>query len=260
MQQAKTRKIYGLILLSAAVLQFTLLVISMGTSFFFPGGYDMQPQWWSYLLALILLGIAAVGVYQIRTPRETTSGSQRVDVSLGLSLGIISAILLSIPGLASLLYWSALGLPLLIGVLIQSPASISSISPLLALTSVALYVAFAATYSIRAYQATRRSGSVKQGMWSSTRDVMASFLSTTLLFSFMNTIMYFFFHTGSGLVWPSSVPGMSPLANYIASYQDIVRLIATWLLVPVIVGLLIAFISSLIARRTVSRLAAVLAD
>ncbi len=250
MQQSKTRNIYGLILLSAALLQFVLLVASMVTSVFFLGGHGMQLEWPSLLLALVLLGIAAVGVYQIRTPRETTPVSQRISVAPGFGLGIILAILLYLPGLGIMLTWAAFGLPMLIGILLQNPSGIATISPLLALISTALYAIFAIRYSICVYQVTRRGGSVKQGMWSCILEVMATFLGTALTFSFIDMVAYFFFHTGSGLVAPSSWPGVSPLVNYIASYQGSVQSMAIWLLTPVIVGLLIALVSSFISRRT----------
>jgi hypothetical protein len=253
MYHTKTRNTYGLILLSAALLQFVLLVTSTVTSFIFFGEHGIQPQWSSYLIALSLLGIIAVGVSQIRTPRETTQFPQRVDIPLGLSLGIVSAILLYIPGLGIALLWAAFGLPMLIGVLLQSPSTISSISPLFALLSVALYIVFAASYSLCAYLVTRRSGSVRQGIWSSALAALATFLGTSLMFSFIDMVAYFLFHTGSGLVAPSSYPDISPLVNYIASYQDTVLLMAIWLLPTVILGLLIALITALISRHIFSK-------
>jgi hypothetical protein len=251
MQQSKTRNIYGLILLSAALLQFVLLVISMITSFFLPAESGMQPQWSSYLIALVLLGISAVGAYQLRTQRETTPFSQRVDVPLGLSLGIASAILLFLPGLGIALAWAAFGLPWLIG--IPPLASFSGISPLFALLSTALYAVFSTIYALCSLQVTRRSGSVKQGFWSSILAAMATLLGASLTFSCIDVAAYFIFHTGSGLVAPSSLPGFGPLVNYIASYQGSVEFIAFWLLTPVIVGLLIALVSSFISRQRASR-------
>jgi hypothetical protein len=152
-------------LFCGAALQLTLLITSMVTSFFLPPPlYDsMQPQWPSYLLAVLLLGIAVVGFSQMRRARET----QRIDLPLGLALWAVSAILLFIPSLGIALFYAAFGFPLLIGVLVQDPAGLSSVSLLFALISTALYVVFAAVYSLCAFRATRRSGSVKQGMQSS---------------------------------------------------------------------------------------------
>lgn len=256
MRQTKTRKIYGLILLSGAALQFTLLVASMVTSFFLPPQYGIQPQWSSYLIAVFLLGIAAVGLYQIRTSRET----QRIGLPLGLTLGAASAILLFIPDLGVSIAWAALGLPMLIGVLVQDPAALASVSPLLALISTALYVVFATIYSVCTYQATRHSGSVKQGMQSSAVAVMATFLSTTLLFSLIYAITYLLLHRANELIAPSSLPGVSPFVNDIASYQSAVQLTATWLLVPAVLGLLIALVTAFISRRATPRSAFVAAD
>ena len=111
-----------------------------------------------------------------------------------------------------------------------------------------------------AYHATQRSGSVKQGMKSSMIAVIATFLSTTLLFSCIYAITYLFFQRANELVAPSSIPGVSPFVNYVASYQNVVFLIAVWLLVPVIVGLLIALLTALISRRTSPRPTFVAAD
>jgi hypothetical protein len=166
-----------------------------------------------------------------------------------LSLGIASAILLFIPGLGLALAWATLGLPWLIGILIQSPATLSSISPLFALLSTALYAVFSTIYAMCSFQVARRSGSVKQGLWSSILAVMATFLGASLTFSFIDMAAYFIFHTGSGLVAPSSIPGLGPLVNYIASYQVSVEFMAFWLLTPVILGLLIALVSSFFSRR-----------
>ncbi len=250
MQQVNTRQIYAWFLLSTALLQFALLVTSMITSFFIPVEHDMRPQWPSYLIALVLLGIAAVGTYQIRTQQETISLSQRVGIPCGLSLGIVSAILLSTHGLGMTLAWATLGLPWLIGLLIQSPAGIASISPMFALVSVSLYVVFAASYSTCAFLVTRRGGSVKQGIWSSVLAGLATCLGTTLTFSLIDIAASYFFHTRSDLFAPSSFHDISPLVNYIVSYQGLVALIAIWLLIPVILGLLITLVSSYISRHT----------
>ncbi len=249
MKQGNTSTISALFLLSAALLQFLLLLISMITSFFLPAESGMQPQWPSYLIALALLTISAVSAYQLRTQRETTPFSRRVDVPLGLSLGIVSAILLFLPGLGLALAWATLGLPWLIGILFQSPATMSSISPLFALFSAALYAVFSTISTLCSLQVVRQSGSVKQGLWSSILAVMATLLGASLTFSCIDVVAYFLFHTGSGLVAPSSLPGFSPLVNYIASYQGSVQFIAFWLLTPVIVGLLIALVSSFFFSR-----------
>jgi hypothetical protein len=140
---------------------------------------------------------------------------------------------------------------MLIGVLIQDPAGIFSISPLFALISTAIYLVFAACYSLCAIQITRRNGSAKQGIWSSIQAAMATFLGTALTFTIIYTTTYFVFHLGSDIIAPSSIAGVSPLVNYIASYQDIVvKMTAFWLLTPVILGLLIAFVSASISRHT----------
>lgn len=249
MKQGNASTISALFLLSAALLQFALLIISMITSFFLPAESGMQPQWPSYLIALILLGIAAIGAYQLRTQREATPFSQRVDVPLGLALGIVSAILLFLPGLGLALAWATLGLPWLIAILLQSPATLASVSPFFALLSTALYAVFSTIYAICSFQVARRSGSVKQGLWSSVLAVLATFLGASLAFSFIDMAAYFIFHTGSVLVAPSSIPGFSPLVNYIASYQGTVQLMASWLLTPVIVGLMIVLLSSFFSRH-----------
>ena len=256
MRQTKTRNISGFILLSGAALQFTLFIASMGTSFLLPLQDGMQPQWPSYLIAVFLLGIAAVGLSQIRTSRET----QRIALPLGLTLGAVSAMLLFIPGLGMNLAWAAFGLPMVMIVLVQDPATLASVSPLFALISTALYVVFATIYSVCASQATRRSGSVKQGMQSSTVAVMATFLSTTLWFTLIYAITSLFLHRANELVAPSSLPEVSPLVNFIASYQRAVQLIATWLLVPVVLGLLIALVTAFLSRRATPRSASVAAD
>jgi membrane-anchored protein YejM (alkaline phosphatase superfamily) len=243
-------------LLSGAALQFVFLVASMVISFFLPSQYGMQPEWPSYLIAMSLLGIAAVGLYQIRTSRET----QRIGLLLGLTLGTVSAILLFIPGLGVSLAWATFGLPMLIVVLVQGSATLASVSPLFALISTALYVVFATIYSICASQATRRSGSVKRGMQSSGVAIMATFLSTTLVFSFIYVITSLLLHKANGLVAPSSIPEVSPLMNFIASYQSAVQLTATWLLVPVVLGLFIALITALLSRHPTPRPAFVAAD
>jgi hypothetical protein len=209
----------------------------------------MQLQWPSYFIALALLGISAVGAYQLRTHRELTPFSHRLDVPLGLSLGIVSAILLLIPGLGVALAWATLGFPWLIVILFQSPATIASISPLFALLSIALYTVFSVTYAICAFQGTRRSGSVKQGLWSCTLAIMATLLGASLTFSFIEMAAYFIFHTGNGLVAPSSIAGFSPLMNYVASYQGSVQFMAFWLLTPVVLGFLIALVSSFFSRH-----------
>ncbi len=256
MRQTTRRNISGLILFCGAALQLTLLITSMVTSFFFPPNYGMRPQWPSYLLAVLLLGITVVGFSRIRTSRET----QRIDLPLGLTLGAASAILLFIPGLGITLFYAALGFPLLSGILIQDPAGLASVSPLLALISTALYVIFAAVYSVCAFRATRRSGSVKQGMQSSALAVMATFLSTTLLFSFLYATTSLFLHRANDLLAPSTFPGISPLVNDIASYQSVVQLTADWLLAPVTLGLLIALLTSWASRRTPPRPAIVVAE
>ena len=256
MRQTKTGKISGFILLSGAALQFILFVASMGTSFLLPPQYDMQPQWPSYLIAVFLLGIAAVGLYQIRTARETL----RISLPLGLTLGAISASLLFIPGLGVSLFWAAFGLPMLIVVVVQNPATLASVSPLFALISTALYVVFAIIYSICAFQATRRSGSVKQGMQSSGVAVMATFLCATLLFTLIYAIASLFLHRANELIAPSTFPEVSPLVNAIASYQSVVQLMATWLLVPVVLGLLIALVTAFLSRRATPRSALVTTD
>jgi hypothetical protein len=256
MSQTPTRNITGLILLSGAALQFVLLVASMVTSFFLPSQYGMQPALPSYLIAVFLLGIAAVGLYQIRTSRV----SQRIGLPLGLTLGAVSAILLFIPSLSVSLAGAAFGLPMLIVVLVQGPATLSSVSPLFALISTALYVVFATIYSVCASQATRRSGSVKQGMQSSGVAVIATFLGNTLVFSFIYVITFLLLHKTNELVAPSSIPEVSPLVNFIASYQSVVQLTAAWLLVPVVLGLLIALITAFLSRRPTPRPALVAAD
>ena len=239
MQRVNTRQIYALFLLSTALLQFALLVTSMITSFFSLVKYGIQPQWPSYLTALVLLGIAAVGTYQIRTQQETIPLSQRVGIPCGLSLGIVSAILLSIPhNVGITLGWAAIGLPMLIGLLIQDPAGISSISPMFALVSVSLYVVFAASYSICAFLVTQRDGSVKQGIWSSVLASMATYLGMTLTFVFIEIVTNF------------SQPANDrvPLVNHIAGYHGLVDSITMILLTPVILALLIALVSSYISR------------
>lgn len=249
MQQRNGSSRYALFLLIAALLQFTLLAISMITSFFLPAEAGMQPQWPPYLIALVLLSISAVGAYQLRRPSVATSLAQRVGIPLGLSIGIVSAILLFIPGLSLLLAAATLGLPWLIAILIQSPATIASISPLFALLSIALYAVFLAVYASCSFRVIQRSGSVKQGLWSSVLAVMATFLGASLTFSLIDVVAYFIFHTGSGLVAPSSIAGLSPLMNYIASYQGVVELMAFWLLTPVILGLLLTLIGSFFKGR-----------
>jgi hypothetical protein len=239
MQRVNTRQIYALFLLSTALLQFALLVTSMITSFFSLVKYGIQPQWPSYLTALVPLGIAAAGTYQIRTQQEIIPLSQRVGIPCGLSLGIVSAILLSIPhNVGITLGWAAIGLPMLIGLLIQDPADISSISPMFALVSVSLYVVFAASYSICAFLVTRHDGSVKQGIWSSDLASMATYLGMTLTFVFIEIVTNF------------SQPANDrvPLVNHIAGYHGLVDSITMILLTPVILALLIALVSSYISR------------
>ncbi len=249
MERRNINIISALFLLSAALLQFVLLVISMIASFSLPAEADMQPQWSSYLIALVLLGIAAVGAFQLRRQRETALFFQKVAVPLGLGLGIVSAILLYLPDLGAALTWATLGFPWLIVLLFSDPTTIASTAPLFALLSIALYAVFAAVYIICFFLVAQRSGSVKQGLWSSIQAVMATFLGVSLTFSFIDIVAYFIFHTGSGLVAPSSIPGFSPLVNYIASYQSIVGSMAFWLLTPVVLGLLVTLVCSFFFSR-----------
>lgn len=255
MQQSRTNKLYGLILLSAALLQFALLATSMITSLFFPAESGMQPNWSSYLIVLILLSIAAIGAYQIHTLQGTAPLAPRVGVLPGLILGIALAILLSIHGLGVLLFYAALGLPWLIVILIQNPATLSSVSGWLVLLSFALYTVIAILYSICSYRVTRRNGSARQGIWSGVLAALTTFLGATLTFSLINSISFFVFHTGSDAFAPSSFPGFSVLMNYLGSYQNIVELIVTWLLVPAMLGLLFALAMAFAARHAALRAA-----
>jgi hypothetical protein len=248
MKQGNTSIISALFLPGAALLQFMLLVISMITSFSFPVEAEAQPRWSIYLIALVLLGIAVVGAYQLRTQRGTTPFSQRVAVLLGLSLGIVSAILLYLPGFGLGLYW----LTLVLYWLIFMPTTILSLPPFVVPLSIAFYAVFATIYVICFFLVARRSGSVKQGLWSSVQAVMATFLGVSLTFSFIDIAAYFIFHMGSGLFGPSSIPGFSRLVNYIASYQRIVDGMALWLLAPVILGLLVTLVCSFFFSRHAS--------
>jgi len=242
-------KIYGSILAGAGGLLFLLLVTSIVTSFFFPAQSGMQPNWPYYLIALLLLSIVALGVYQIRASREPLPLSRKAAIPVGLILGVALAILLYIPAFGVALIWAAFGLPWLIGILIMSPTSIASVSPLFALISVALYLVFAVSYCLCAVRVARHSGSVKQGLWSSVQAALATRLGTVLMFSFIDIIAYFIFHTGSDLIAPSSFFGFSALMSYTVSYKSIVQLLMIWLLMPVILSLLLAIPSAFFARR-----------
>ncbi|BCL81708.1 hypothetical protein ccbrp13_41730 [Ktedonobacteria bacterium brp13] len=249
MQQTKMSKLYGLILLGAAVLLCVLLAISMITALFFPVESGMQPYWAAYLSLVIPGGIAAIGVYQLRTTRETPFFSQRLSIPLGLSLGILLAILLYIPGIGMLVQWSSIGLEMLIGLIgltLINPSSINSISPLFALVSIVYNAVFIVCYSISAYQTTRHSGSLKKGMWSCLIAIIATYLGTTLTFTFIDIIAHFIFHKGSELFSPSTVAGFSPLLNYMASAYSYMTTTAIVLISPAVLGLLIAL---LISRR-----------
>ncbi len=248
MQQTRTSKTSGLILLVAGGLQLVLLITSMVTSFFFPAEDGMRPDWSYALIALLLLSIIALGTSQIRRPQVPPPLSQQVGIPVGLILGILSALLLYIPGLGVPLTSAAFGLPWLIGMLITDPAGVFSISLPFALTSVVLYMVFAASYCLCASQVVRRRGLVRQGLWSSIQAVLATFLSTALAFSLIDIIAYFVFHRGSSLAAPSSFSDFSPLANYVASYKGMVQLLALWLLVPVVFGLLLALPSAFFSR------------
>lgn len=255
MQQVKMNKIYGSILAGVGGLLFLSLVASMVASFFIPvpGGL-MQPDWSHYLIALFLLSIVASGVYQIRTSREPLPFPRKVALPVGLILGIILAILLYIPGVGIALAWATFGLPMLIFVLIQSPASISSTSPLFALVSTALYLVFALSYCLCAFRVARHSGSVKQGLWSSVQAFLATALGVVFAFSLLDIVAHFLFHTSSSLIVPGTFPGFSDLMNYLANYKSLVQLLVVWLLAPAMFGLLLAIPTAFFARRrTVSR-------
>jgi hypothetical protein len=247
MQQTRIRKTSGLILLVAGGLQLLLLLISMLTSLYFPVQYDMRPDWSYALIALLLLGIMALGIFQIRRPDAPTALSHYSGILIGLILGTVAAILLYTP-LGLPLSYAALGLPWLIGILINGPAGVSSIPLPFALLSVALYLVFAASSWLCAYLVVRRGGLVRQGLWSSIQAALATFLSTILTFSLIDMIAFFVFHQGSSLFAPSSIPGFSSLANYTASYMGIVQTLALWLLLPVILGLLLAIPSAFFSR------------
>ena len=247
MKQGNTSNLLALFLLSAALLQFTLLLISIISTFFMPVQARMQPQLISFLIALVLLGIATVGARQLHTQQKTTSFSPRLDIPLGLSLGVISAVLLFIPGLGPALAWATLGFPWLIGLLILSPTSLATISPLFILLSTALYVVFLATYATCSCQVTRRTGSVREGLLSSFQAVMATLLGASLTFTFIDVVAYFIFHTGSALVRASSLADLSPLMNYVISYQGAVAAILFWSFIPVVLGLLISLASAFLS-------------
>lgn len=255
MQRAKVKTISGWILLSAAVLQFVLLLSSMVASFFLPADSGMWPQWSSYLIALVLLGIVVVGIRQIWARHETAPLSLSIDVPLGLILGIVAGVVLMIRGLGLLLGWASFGLPMLVGILLQGPNAIYSISWFFALTAVALYGAFIIIYNTCYNQVIRSGGTIKAGIWSCMLAIMATFLGASLTFSLSETIAYLGFHVGNDMIGASSIPGFSQLMNALASYQGAVALIALWLLTPVLLSLLVVLIRSLIRRRTASRLA-----
>ena len=249
MQQTKMSKLYGLILLGAAVLLCVLLAISMITALFFPAESGMQPSWIAYLSLVIPVGIAVICVYQLRTTRETPLFSQRLSIPLGLSLGILVAILFYIPGIGMLVLWSSIGPEMLIGLIglaLINQNSIDSISPIFALVSITYNAVFVICYSISAYQTTRHSGSLKKGMWSCLIAIIATYLATTLTSTFINVIVYFIFHKRSELFSPSTIAGFSPLLNYMASAYSYMTTTAVVLIAPAVLGLLIAL---LISRR-----------
>jgi hypothetical protein len=247
MQQTRTSKTFGLILLVAGGLQLLLLLISMITSLFFPVEDEMRPDWSYILITLLLLGIIALGISSMRQRHIPPALSQHLGIPVGLMLGILSAILLYTP-LRLLLFYAALGLPWLIGILFTSPGDVYSISLPFALVSVALYLVFAACFCLCVSSVVQRGGSVRQGLWSSIQAALATFPSTTLTFSLIDIVAYFVFHRESDLAAPSSFSSFSPLVNYMASYMGIVQLLAIWLLVPVVLGLLLAIPSAFFSR------------
>ncbi|HTI14830.1 MAG TPA: hypothetical protein VL461_09710 [Dictyobacter sp.] len=251
MQKSNMGSMWSLMLLGAALLMFVLQVISIIGSFFWPVQEGLQSSWPSYLIVLVLAGLVVIGAFLVRTRQEIPVFSQRIAIPSGLILGMVAAILLYIPGVNIALFWAAFGLAWLIALLFQNPATLGSVSWLFALISIALYVVFAAVYSTCACVVTQRSSSIKQGMWSSFIAVVATFLGTVLIFTLIDAIAHFFFHTESNVVSLAPVSGVSPLLSFIVSYQGIVEIVAMWLIIPVIVGMLVSLISASIARRTI---------